>query len=150
MKVFLDTNVVVSALATRGLCADLYERLLAEHEVVIAEPVVMEVLDILQRKLRADRELLNKVEAELRLLRVIDDATSHSTKPVSGQVAGYPAQAVAPSLPIRDADDLWIIACALQADADCFVTGDAELLALKLVGKLPIISPRTCWEKWNN
>ena len=132
MKVFLDTNVLVSALATRGLCADLYERLLAEHEVVIAEPVVMEVLDILQRKFRADRELLNKVEAELRLLRVI------------------PAQAVAPSLPIRDVDDPWIIACALQADVDCFVTGDAELLALKMVGKLPIISPRVCWEKWNN
>lgn len=129
MKVFLDTNVVVSALATRGLCADLYERLLTEHEVVVGEPVVMEVLDILQRKFRANRELLIKVEAELRLLRVI------------------PAQAVAPSLPVRDVDDSWIIACALQADVDCFVTGDAELLALKRVDKLPIISPRVCWKK---
>lgn len=131
MKVFLDTNVVVSALATRGLCADLYERLLTEHEVVIGEPVVMEVLDILQRKFRANRELLIKVETELRLLRVI------------------PAQAAAPSLPIRDVDDPWIIACALQANVDCFVTGDAELLALKMVGKLPVISPRVCWEKWS-
>lgn len=132
MKVFLDTNVLVSALATRGLCADLYERLLTEHEVVIGEPVIMEVLDILQRKFRANSELLIKVEAELRLLRVI------------------PAQAVAPVLPIRDVDDPWIIACALQADADCFVTGDAELLGLKVVGDLPIISPRVCWEKWGN
>lgn len=132
MKVFLDTNVVVSALATRGLCADLYERLLTEHEVMIGEPVVMEVLDVLQRKFRASRELLVKVEAELRLLRVI------------------PAQAVAPALPIRDEDDPWIIACALQADADCFVTGDAELLALGKVDKLPIISPRICWKKLSN
>lgn len=129
MKVFLDTNVVVSALATRGLCADLYERLLTEHEVVIGEPVVMEVLDILRRKFRANRELLIKVEAELRLLRVI------------------PAQDVAPTLPIRDVDDPWIIACALQANVDCFVTGDAELLALGSVDNLPIISPRVCWEK---
>lgn len=132
MKVFLDTNVLVSALATRGLCADLYERLLTEHVVVIGEPVVLEVLDILQRKFRATGELLIKVEAELRLLRVI------------------PAQAVAPVLPIRDLDDPWIIACALQADVDCFVTGDAELLALGKVGNLTIISPRTCWEKWSN
>jgi putative PIN family toxin of toxin-antitoxin system len=132
VKVFLDTNVVVSALATRGLCADLYERLLTEHEVMIGEPVVMEVLDVLQRKFRASRELLVKVEAELRLLRVI------------------PAQAVAPALPIRDEDDPWIIACALQADADCFVTGDAELLALGKVDKLPIISPRICWKKLSN
>jgi putative PIN family toxin of toxin-antitoxin system len=129
VKVFLDTNVLVSALATRGLCADLYERLLTEHEVVIGEPVVLEVLDILQRKFRANRELLIKVEAELRLLRVIPDQT------------------VAPSLPIRDVEDPWIIACALQAEVECFVTGDAELLALEMVDKLPIISPRVCWEK---
>lgn len=132
MKVFLDTNVLVSALATRGLCADLYERLLTEHEVVIGEPVVLEVLDILQRKFRATGELLVKVEVELRLLRVI------------------PAQAVAPALPIRDVDDPWIIACALQADVDYFVTGDAELLTLGRVGNLTIISPRTCWEKWGD
>ena len=48
MRVFLDTNVLVSALATRGLCAELYERLLTEHEVVIGEPVVAEVLDIIR------------------------------------------------------------------------------------------------------
>ena len=47
MRVFIDTNVLVSALAARGLCADLYERLLTEHEVVICEPVIAEVLDIL-------------------------------------------------------------------------------------------------------
>lgn len=132
MKAFLDTNVLVSALATRGLCADLYERLLTEHEVVIAEPVVLEVLDILQRKFRASADLLVKVESELRLLQVI------------------PAQLTAPSLPIQDAEDPWIIACALQARVDCFVTGDAELLGLGMVDNLPIVSPRICWEKWSN
>ena len=128
----MDTNVVVSALATRGLCAELYERLLAEHEVVIGEPVILEVLDVLQRKFRANHDLLVKVEAELRLLHVVS------------------AQAVAPVLPIRDTDDPWIIACALQANVDCFVTGDAELLTLETVDGLPLISPRVCWEKWGN
>jgi len=129
VRLFLDTNVLVSALATRGLCADLYERLLTEHEVIIGEPVVLEVLDILQRKFRASSQLLVKVEAELRLLQVI------------------PTQATAPSLPIRDIDDPWIIACALQAQVNYFVTGDAELLELGIVGTLPIISPRNCWER---
>ncbi|MDP1606005.1 MAG: putative toxin-antitoxin system toxin component, PIN family [Rhodocyclaceae bacterium] len=131
MKIFLDTNVLVSALATHGLCADLYERLLMNHDVVIGEPVVAEVLDILRRKFKAGDALLIKVEAELRLLRVI------------------PAQSVAPSLPICDAEDPWIIACALRANADCFVTGDAELLGLGLVDAMPIVSPRVCWEKWS-
>lgn len=128
MRLFLDTNVLVSALATRGLCADLYERLLTEHEVVIGEPVVQEVLDILQRKFKASAKLLEKVEAELRLLQVI------------------PAQTSAPNLPIKDEEDPWIIACALQANVNYFVTGDAELLELKMVSKLAIISPRNCWE----
>lgn len=129
MRVFLDTNVLVSALATRGLCAELYERLLTEHEVVIGEPVVAEVLDIMRRKFRASNDLLAKVEAELRLLEIV------------------PAQPVAPELPIKDREDPWIIACALTGNVDCFVTGDAELLGLSKVKKLPILSPRTCWEK---
>lgn len=129
MRVFLDTNVLVSALATRGLCAELYERLLTEHELVIAEPVVAEVLDIMQRKFRAGNELLEKVEAELRLLEII------------------PAQTVAPKLPIKNREDPWIIACALAGKVDCFVTGDGELLGLVKVEGMPIFSPRVCWEK---
>ena len=127
----MDTNVLVSALATRGLCADLYERLLTEHEIVIGEPVIAEVLDILQRKFRATAELLIKVEAELRLLQVISAQTS------------------APNLPIKDVDDPWIIACAMVADVSYFVTGDAELLALGKVDKLAVISPRDCWNQIN-
>ena len=129
MRVFLDSNVLVSALATRGLCADLYERLITEHETVIGEPVILEVLDILQRKFKATPELLVNVEAELRLLEVIA------------------AQATAPALAIKDKEDPWIIACALQADVEFFVTGDAELLDLGKADKLPIISPRECWQR---
>ena len=129
MRVFLDTNVLVSALATRGLCADLYERLITEHETVIGEPVILEVLDILQRKFKATPALLVNVEAELRLLEVIA------------------AQETAPNLPIKDVDEPWIIACALQANVQAFVTGDAELLGLGKVENLPIISPRECWQK---
>ena len=130
MRVFLDSNVLVSAFATRGLCVDLYERLLTEHQIVIGEPVVAEVLDVMKRKFRASAALLKKVEAEMRLLRVV------------------PAQTTAPKLPIRDVKDPWIIACALHAEAECFVTGDAELLALTKVGALRIFSPRAFWNRY--
>ena len=36
MKVLLDTNVLVSAFATRGLCADVLRLVLTEHEMVVA------------------------------------------------------------------------------------------------------------------
>ena len=37
MRVFLDTNVLISAFAARGLCADLMRLLLAEHDVLTGE-----------------------------------------------------------------------------------------------------------------
>ena len=128
MRVFLDTNVLISAYATHGLCAGLYERLLVQHEVVTGEPVIAEVLHVLRVKFKAGQGMLDKVEAELRLLEVI------------------PAQPSAPSLPINDQEDPWIVACALAGCVDCFVTGDGELLGLDKVGRMPVISPRDCWE----
>jgi predicted nucleic acid-binding protein len=51
MKVFFDTNVVVSALTTRGLCAGLMERLIeSQEQLLIGEPVVAELTRILAEK----------------------------------------------------------------------------------------------------
>jgi hypothetical protein len=41
MKVMLDTNVLASAVATRGLCADVLRAVLAEHELVICPQMRM-------------------------------------------------------------------------------------------------------------
>ena len=35
MKVFFDTNVLIAAFATRGLCADLFAHVLLEHELIV-------------------------------------------------------------------------------------------------------------------
>lgn len=43
MKVFLDTNVIVSAFGTRGLCADLIRLVIARHELTVSEVVLEEV-----------------------------------------------------------------------------------------------------------
>jgi putative PIN family toxin of toxin-antitoxin system len=129
VRIFTDTNVVISALMTRGLCAELYEKLLTEHELLIGEPVIAEVLEILARKFRADQQLLAQVDAELRLSRVV------------------PAAITGLSLPIKDADDPAIIACALAGNAEIFVTGDGELLGLEEVQGMRILSPRQCWER---
>jgi len=39
------------------------------------------------------------------------------------------------------------LACALVANVEFFITGDAELLELGAADGLPIVSPRTCWDK---
>lgn len=43
MRVFLDTNVLVSAFASRGLCADLFELVLVEHDLVLGRTVLREL-----------------------------------------------------------------------------------------------------------
>lgn len=51
MKVFVDTNVLVAAVATRGLCADVFRAVLASHELVVSQQVLDEVRRVLRVKL---------------------------------------------------------------------------------------------------
>ena len=127
MRVFLDTNVLVAAFATRGLCADVFRRVAVEHELLIGEPVLIELERILENKLRMPRGPRSSVLQTLRRFTVIPAATS-------------PTQ-----LGIGDRDDEWVVACALGGAADVFVTGDHALLRLRKVGALPIVSPREFW-----
>ena len=53
MKVFLDTNVLVSGFATRGLSADVIRHVMAKHELITAE-VVLDELPGLVRFLLAE------------------------------------------------------------------------------------------------
>ena len=49
MIVCFDTNVLVSAVATRGLCADIVNAALAEHQLIVGETVLMELRQVLRR-----------------------------------------------------------------------------------------------------
>ncbi len=127
MKVFLDTNVLISALTTRGLCAELFEVVLQSHELLISEPIFQELERILPGKLGQSTSV---TEGFLSFLH--DEACI---------VEGEPPF---PSLP--DPDDESIIASALAGQARVFVTGDKVLLKLQQVVNLPVISPRQFWE----
>jgi len=127
VKVFLDTNVLASALATRGLCAELFEVVLQSHELLISETVFQELERILPGKLGQSSSV---TEGFLAFLH--DEARL---------VKGEPPY---PSLP--DPDDEPIVGSALCGQAHVFVTGDKALLELQMVEKLPVISPRQFWE----
>ena len=128
MRVFLDTNVLVAAFATRGLCADVMRTVLAEHELVIGEVVLAELREVLSRRLKLPAPAVADIVA---LLRAQD-------------VVSKPAQ---PSdLPVRDPDDRWILASAVAGHADVLVTGDQDLLAVADQAPLPILNPRGFWD----
>jgi putative PIN family toxin of toxin-antitoxin system len=129
VKVFLDTNVLASALATRGLCADLFESVLAEHDLIVSQLVLTELKRILTTKLRISAEVTRDYVALL-----------------TAEGATVATPSVVPK-GIPDPDDAPLIAAALAGGAECFVTGDKALLALNVVEGLPILSPRQFWER---
>jgi putative PIN family toxin of toxin-antitoxin system len=129
VKVFLDTNVLVSAYTTRGICADLLRYILAEHELLTGEVNLVELRRVLQDRFKASPELADTIEAELR------DATI------------VPKPATPSLLPIRDQDDQWVLASAIEGRADLLVTGDQDLLAVASRSPLAIVDPRGCWAR---
>ena len=131
MRVFLDTNVLASALATRGLCADILREVLAKHDLIVTEPLLNELKRILPKKFKIPVALANEmIDFFAQELTLIDND-------------------VLQDIDIRDKDDIVILSSAINRQADLFVTGDKEVLALKNVQDMTIQSPRTFWDLRN-
>jgi predicted nucleic acid-binding protein len=50
-------------------------------------------------------------------------------------------------LPIHDADNQWVLASAIDDQADLLVTGDQDLLEIADRAPLAIVDPRGCWDR---
>ena len=66
MRAFLDTNVLVSAVATQGLCAEVLHVVLAEHDLILGERVLGELRKVLRRKIGVEAGAIEDVETFLR------------------------------------------------------------------------------------
>ncbi|MGH2372444.1 MAG: putative toxin-antitoxin system toxin component, PIN family [Gemmatimonadales bacterium] len=127
MRVCLDTNVLVAALATRGLAADVLRLILAEHELVVPEVVLGELRRVLGKKLKLQAAAIDAVETFLR----------------EHEVVPKPAELL--DVPVRDRADAWVLASAVAGRADLLVTGDQDLLVLGPRAPLPVVDPRAFW-----
>lgn len=128
MRVCLDTNVLVAAFATRGLCPDVLRTVLAEHDLVIGDVILAELRRTLVAKLKLPPDRVDAVEAVLATVPII------------------PKPAEPSPLAIRDPADRWILATAIAGAADVLVTGDRDLLTVTAESPIPIVEPRAFWE----
>jgi uncharacterized protein len=129
VKVFFDTNVLISAFTTRGLSADLFRLVVAEHELLTGEVNLTEFRRVLRARFKVPPAEVVLVEDQLRTHTIV-------------------ARPPAPSdLPLRDPDDAWVLASALAGGADLLVTGDKDLLSVVDQAPLPIVDPRGCWDR---
>jgi putative PIN family toxin of toxin-antitoxin system len=128
VNVCLETSIFVGAYARRGRCADVLLPVLAARGLITAEVVLGELKRVLEIKIRLPADVVEELITSLREHPVQPRPTS------------------APDLPVRDPDDVLILASALAAGADVLISGDPDLLdvAPEIEG-IRILSPRGVW-----
>jgi len=126
VRAVFDTNVLVAAFVADGICSKLLMRGRKKQFHLIICPVILQEFDrILVKKFSATRNEILSAQ------QIVSEAI-HS--------AVHPSQSV--HSVCRDPDDYAILACALEARADYLVTGDEDLLELKVFKGIRIVTPR--------
>ena len=124
MKAVFDTNVLIAAFATEGVCAKLLGRARRKQLNLVLSPFILkEFEDVLLKKFTASKE---QIRSAAKLISQAAQIVSHASV-VSGIC--------------RDPDDDQILSCALSAEADYLVTGDSDLLELKDFHGIEILTP---------
>ena len=127
MRVCLDTNVLVAAVATRGLAADVVRLVLAEHDLLVPAVVLSELERVLATKLKLPKARVAEYLAFLR----------------EHEVIAKPAHLL--DIEVRDRADAWVLASAVAGQADVLVTGDQDLLVLGPRAPVRVLDPRGFW-----
>jgi putative PIN family toxin of toxin-antitoxin system len=124
VKVVLDTNVILAAFATRGLCEAVLAVCLDRHSIILSEAILAEVTEHLADKFKLPAARIREIVSFLR---------GHATIVAPVDVRDDAC---------RDPDDIPILGAAVAAQADCLVTGDQDLLTIGSFQGIPIKSPR--------
>jgi len=124
MRVCLDSNVLVAAFASRGLCADVLRLVLTDYHLVLPEVVADEVRRVLSEKFKLTPPALAALDAVFERCEVVP--TGSEPSPIT----------------IRDPDDEFVLAGAVAGASQILVSGDADLLTVSHESPIPILSPR--------
>jgi len=126
MIAVFDTNVLIAAIITEGICSRLLHRARAREFSLVSCPfIMMELRRTLSKKFRLSPDELSSAMEPI--IEAIERSIEHDL--IITDIC-------------RDADDDNIIACAVAAKADYLVTGDSDLLDLKSYKDIKIITPR--------
>jgi uncharacterized protein len=123
VRLVLDTNVLLAAVLTDGLCRELVKKRIRSHDLFTS----LELLEELAGQLRQRFALGPKEVPFLAAYR---------------ELAVSVTAAAMPKPVCRDPDDDRVLATAIAAKADLIVTGDQDLLVLRQHAGIRILSPR--------
>lgn len=123
MKIVFDTNVLIAAMITRGVCSDLLEHCIQHHEIITSDFILDELNNNLRKKFNYHE---SEIEETISLLQL----KMQVVKPAEFEASVC-----------RDPDDDKVLGTALTADAACIVTGDKDLLEMKSFRAIDILRP---------
>ena len=127
MRVVLDSNVLVAAFATHGVCYEIFEYCLRNTTLLCSDFISEEVERILLHKIKTPPKMISEITRYLK-------SQTQWIVPEQGALEN-----------LHDPSDYMIIATALSGNADYLITGDKDLLVLKEVKRIAIESPRNFW-----
>lgn len=125
MKVVLDSNVILAAFATRGLCAEIFEHCIERHDIVISRQIIDEVSANLLKKFKMPQDKISMITDYL-----IEFCITFKTDPEPEKIC-------------RDPDDDGILNLALISSSEFIVTGDKDLLVIENYKGIKIVTPRS-------
>ncbi len=124
MRAFLDANVLVAAFLTEGTCRRVVaEAIAGRFEAWVSGQVLEELGKALRREARVPSSTAAQAEVVVRAISRVAPAPREVTRVC------------------RDADDDWIVAAAQGAGSEVLVSGDKDLLALRAIEGMEVLSP---------
>jgi putative PIN family toxin of toxin-antitoxin system len=132
MRVIIDSNVAIAAVAARGLCEAVLELCLEHHHLILCEGILREIETKLSTKLKVAPPVIAEF---LTLLR--HNAEIFKPEKVDRKVC-------------RDPADLMVIGLIAPGNADAVITGDKDLLVIAQYKEARIMTPRAFWETNRN
>lgn len=128
MRIVIDTNVLLSALLWHGTPHTLFKQVRSGTvELVLSQTLLEEFSEVITRQKFA----------------AIIQRTTRTPERILHELQALAEMVVAPPLPqpvCRDPDDDAVLACALAAQADLIVSGDADLLVLEQFQGIRIVT----------
>jgi putative PIN family toxin of toxin-antitoxin system len=124
VKILFDTNVLISAIITPGLSAEVLDHCIVNHSVITSEYILEELREKLVLKFDYTE---SEAATAIHIIRKQSVVIKHEKLPTHVS---------------RDPDDDNILAAGVAGECDFIVTGDKDLLVLQEYQGIPILTPR--------
>jgi len=127
MRIVFDASVIISAFIATGMCKDVFEYAVENHEVIISPYILNELKGKLTQKLGFSHSEYQEIREFL-----TDSILTLTEK--TGKLIEF-----------SDKKDIPILNLCNSVRASLLITGDKQLLKLKVIDNTKIISPSELW-----